>query len=143
MKHFFTIVLLTFGTFCMGQNLSGTWAGSITQDEGGYRSTYEIEVYLQQKGNKIEGRSIVSVDKISAEMEVEGEVHSKLFLQLTDTKIVSDTKLDGMEWCLKKYQLIYKEVGEIQRLEGFWQGAVSFGNCVPGKIFLRRKVPRA
>ncbi len=138
------IVLLSALSLCLpAQNLSGTWEGTITQDEGGYRTDYQIEVYLLQKNNKISGRSIVSVDDIFAEMKISGDVHSGIFLQMHDTEIVEFSKIAGMEWCLKQYQLIFKQSGEIQRLEGFWQGAVSFGSCVPGKVFLKRKVPRA
>ena len=91
----------------------------------------------------ITGRSYVYVDSIYAEMNLIGDVHSGIYLQLEDEKILDHLELHGMEWCIKTYQLLLKQNGDVLRLEGHWQGKTSFSTCVPGRIFLKKTVPRA
>ena len=124
-------------------NLTGLWQGTITQDEGGYRSEYTFEVFIKQEGKNITGRSYVFVDDIYATMIISGTLHSNIYMMLEDEDIINFKVNDGMEWCLKKYQLVFKEGGGMQRLEGFWQGNTSFSTCIPGKVFLKKIVPRA
>jgi len=131
--------------FSFGQTtlLSGLWKGTITQNEGGYRSTYDLELYIFQDGKEISGRSYVMVDNIYAEMVIEGDVKANLYLKIRDTHILDHQEREGMEWCIKDYQLLLKREGELLRLEGLWQGSTSFSTCVPGKINLKKVSPRA
>jgi len=125
-------------------DLTGYWEGEITQFEGGYRSNYAFELLLTQKGDKIEGRSYVYVDNIFSVMKVEGKVLSDgLVLTLEDTEMVDSKVLNGMEWCIKSYYLVFKKDGETWRLDGSWMGKTSFTTCVPGKVFLKKIIPRA
>lgn len=125
------------------KELSGYWEGTITQEEGGFLPKYSIELFLIQKGDTIIGRSFVYVDSIFAEMDVIGELHSGIFLELRDMKILEHESIQGMEWCIKRYQLMLKQQDSVIHLEGYWQGKTSFSDCVPGKIFLKKKIPRA
>lgn len=125
------------------QDINGYWKGTITQNEGGYRSEYILEVWLFQKGDSIMGKSFVFVDSIYAEMEVSGSFHNGVYLTMKDDKINTHEELQGMEWCIKSYQLLLKQIGAVMRLEGHWQGVTSFSSCIPGRIYLSKAIPRA
>lgn len=146
MKYIFTIGLILLHGFLWSQeidNLTGSWVGTITQDEGGYRSVYEFEMYLKQEGDEIIGRSYVYVDNIYAEMELKGELHSGFFFRFQETKMLDYEKFEGMEWCIKKGQLLIKLDKDQWIMDGYWQGNTSFSDCIPGKVKLRRIKPRA
>ena len=147
MKRWLWVIIITFMSFAAwGQekvDLTGQWKGSITQDPAKYKALYEFEVYLKQKGNIITGHSFVYVDSIHAQMTLRGELHSNVFFRFEELEIVDYKASMGMEWCIKKGQLILKEEKGVWKLEGFWQGNTSFSECVPGKIFLEKKIPRA
>lgn len=124
-------------------NIGGHWKGTITQDEGGYRTDYEFELYLTQSGNKITGRSYVYLDDIYAIIELKGTIKSGLIVMLEETVILDHRKTDDMEWCMKKAQLLLKYENNELLLDGYWQGTSVLGDCIPGKIHLKRSVPRA
>lgn len=144
MKSLFLSLLLCFLFLGLeAQDLNGYWKGTITQNEGGYRSEYVLELWIYQKEDSIIGKSYVFVDNIYAEMEISGSIHSDVYLQIKDDKIISHEELEGMEWCIKSYQLLLKQTGGVMRLEGHWQGITSFSSCIPGKIYLKKSIPRA
>lgn len=136
------LFLASFQLVAQGE-VSGYWEGELTQDEGGYRSSYKFEMFIIQQGDKITGRSYVFVDDIYAQMEIKGNLHSGLLLMITDMNIIDDKISEGMEWCLKTYQLVRKVKAQQLILEGRWQGKTSFSSCIPGKITLRKVEPRA
>lgn len=122
--------------------VTGYWQGKITQDKGGIRPEYGMELYLTQKGTKVTGRSFVYFDKVYAEMQLEGEFKDGKTLIFKETKINAYKRIDGMEWCLKGAILNLIRSGNSWRLEGNWTGTTSFGPCIPGKIFLKKSIPR-
>ncbi|MFN7116399.1 MAG: hypothetical protein ACK4TA_06330 [Saprospiraceae bacterium] len=122
--------------------VNGFWRGKITQDKGGIRPEYGMEMYLTQKGTKVTGRSFVYFDKVYAEMALEGEFKDGKTLVFKETKITAYKRLDGMEWCLKGAVLSLVKSGNAWRLEGPWTGNTSFGPCIPGKILLKKSIPR-
>ncbi|HMO41018.1 MAG TPA: hypothetical protein PKC76_03070 [Saprospiraceae bacterium] len=134
-----TVGLLT----AQSEPFTGYWRGVITQDEGGFRPEYGMELYLIQKGDKVTGRTFVYFENVYAEMELEGEVLAGKILQFRETKITAAKRVEGMEWCLKQAVLTLMKTGDPWRLEGAWNGATSFGPCIPGKILLRKGIPRA
>jgi len=144
MKLFFTILMIFTLNLCLAQqNLNGYWKGKITHEDGGYIPEYTFELFLIQKGDSITGRSYVYVDSIYAEMNLRGQLHSGVYLEMKDELIIDHQELLGMEWCIKKYQLMLKERDSTLHLEGHWQGETSFSDCIPGRIYLKKKVPRA
>ncbi len=144
MKYFILSMLFFFCADCFAQkDLNGYWKGKITQEDGGYIPEYSFELFIIQKGDSITGRSYVYVDSIYAEMNLSGTVHSGILLELKDEVILDHEELQGMEWCIKKYQLMLKQRDSTFHLEGYWQGETSFSSCIPGKIFLQKTVPRA
>lgn len=144
MKPFFAFLMFISFNFCYAQQgVNGYWKGKITQEDGGYIPEYAFELYIVQEGDSISGRSYVYVDSIYAEMNLSGKLHSGIYLEMKDERIIDHEELQGMEWCIKRYQLILKQRDSTFHLEGYWQGETSFSNCVPGKIYLQKKVPRA
>ncbi|MBK7870289.1 MAG: hypothetical protein IPJ74_06160 [Saprospiraceae bacterium] len=135
--------ILTVGFSQKDIDLSGCWRGKITQDQGGFRPEYGMELYLTQKGNQITGRSFVYFDKYYAEMELEGQVLGNKIIQFRETKVSAFKKVDTMEWCVKQAVLTLIKSGNPWKLEGAWNGATQFGPCIPGKIFLKKSIPRA
>ncbi len=144
MKLYFIFITFLFCNICVAQeDFHGYWKGKITQEDGGYIPEYSFELFIIQKGDSIIGRSYVYVDSIYAEMNLTGVIHSGIYLEMKDEIILDHMELQGMEWCIKRYQLLLKRRDGILHLEGHWQGETSFSSCVPGKIFLKKKVPRA
>jgi hypothetical protein len=129
----------------MEVDISGTWTGVTTQNEGGYSSSYNISLFLKNENGKITGTSILSVDDIFAKIEVEGTFKNGLSLLLKDVAIIENKVVDNlnMEWCMKNYILLLKRENNQWLLEGHWHGKTSFGECTPGKVFLKRGIERA
>ncbi|MEM0992424.1 MAG: hypothetical protein AAF847_03785 [Bacteroidota bacterium] len=124
-------------------DFSGFWKGIITQDEGGYKTEYGFELYLNQDGTRVTGRSYVIDGKLHAEMELKGSIYNTNYLRFQELKIVDFSVVENMEWCLKKGHLILQVKGDKAYLTGVWKGTTSFGNCIPGRIELEREVIRA
>ncbi len=147
MKYLFTLLFCGVLTMSMAQkkthDFEGCWRGVITQEEGGFRPEYGMELYLKQEGNKVYGRSFVYFDKVYAEMSIEGVVIGSKILQLRETEITAMKRVEGMEWCLKNAMLNLAKTRAPWRLEGAWNGFTSFGPCIPGKIILKKSIPRA
>jgi len=125
-------------------DLSGHWEGTITQDfPDGTRVNYDMEAEFTQKKKVVTGVSIVHYQKYAARMSMEGKFHGDLFLKLEEKAILKYDTLPDAEWCLKKGELIFRKKEAFYTLEGLWEGKTSFGGCIPGRIFLKRKAPRA
>ncbi|MBX2929837.1 MAG: hypothetical protein KF852_18530 [Saprospiraceae bacterium] len=140
-------ILLVFALSAIGvaaqPNVSGLWKGSITQNQGGYRPNYDFEIYLNQKGNKISGRSYVFVDKIYAVVELSGEFTGANTIRIRESRIVDSKKTDGLEWCIKTYDLTFSKASGVVKLSGPWTGQTPSGPCIPGTVILTRKFARA
>jgi len=131
-----------------GQNkknkLTGQWKGIVTQESEGEPSIeYEFEVYLRQDGKNITGESYVKYEDIFAKMELTGKIKGKRMVYLKETEILDHRKTEDLEWCMKICHLMVKYDGEDIILEGFWFGNSVIGACVPGKVELRKQIPRA
>ena len=124
------------------KSFTGVWKGSLTQDPGGFAPVYEFELYLKQKGSKVTGRSYVAVGSIYAVMDLEGVVEGNT-VHWAETNIVNNWKREDMEWCYKKADLTLSVQGKQIKLEGPWTGHTGSSECIPGKIYLKKEVPRA
>ncbi len=125
------------------EGINGLWKGTLTHDQEGYDIEYTFEMYLFQKDTKIHGRSYIYVDDIFAVMELEGEIHSGILFRFQEVEKLDSKAKMGMEWCLKRGQLILTKDQGGKQLKGHWQGETSFSSCVPGKIMLRKIHPQA
>lgn len=130
--------IMLFLPVCLTAQLSftGLWKGTITSNDGQKIDTYYFEMYLYQVGEKVVGRTLVKADSLYAEIEVEGSIYNKTYLRFQDKKIVTSTKLEGMEWCLKKGHLVVRQVDGHREISGIWEGHTSFSVCRPGRIEL-------
>ncbi len=124
-------------------NVSGLWRGTITQNEGGYRPKYDFEIFLNQKGNKLSGRSYVFIENIYAVLELTGEITGSQTIQIKETRIVDSKKTQGLEWCIKSYNLTFSKSGNKLTLSGSWFGHTNGVPCVPGVVSLSKKFARA
>ena len=138
----FVFLLLPFWSWEQ-VDIEGSWWGVVTQNEGGFRSEYQFEIYFIQKGNKLEGRSYVYFDNAYAQMELQGFFLDKNTVLFQEIKVVDFTVLDGLEWCIKRGQLKLNTAKETWELNGDWAGATSFGPCIPGRVHLKKVKPRA
>ncbi len=141
---------LIIGVFCFlplllgGQpDVSGAWTGVITQQEGGVLPEYEFELYFNQQGKKITGRSYVFFDDKYAVMEIVGNITTDGQIHFNETKIVEFRRLADYLWCIKTGDLQLDKRGGEWRLTGDWRGYTESGSpCVPGRIILTKEVPR-
>jgi hypothetical protein len=124
-------------------NIGGQWKGTVTQNDGGYKSSYSFELYLTQRGNTVTGRSYVFIEDIFAVIELKGTVKSGKLIFIEETIILDHRKYEDMEWCVKKMQLVLTYEGDELKLDGYWQGKSPEGDCIPGEIHLKKEVPRA
>lgn len=144
MKFLYFIVsfLYSFALTAQGGSFSGFWTGYLTQEEGGYRPKYRFELTIDQTGSTFKGISFYSVDKLFAEMKVEGNI-SENTLQFKETGLARHTQAKDISWCLKWGELKRSQRGRNWVLEGSWQGKSDTGPCIPGKIYLVKRGPRA
>ncbi len=124
-------------------DFSGTWEGELTQGEGGYAPVYEFQIELKQEGLSITGTTYVEIGKIYAKMRLKGRLIGNKAIHWEETEIIDHWKYDNMEWCYKSADLFLITTGDEERLEGPWRGNTGHSECIPGKIILKRKVPRA
>ena len=127
-------------------DISGHWEGTITRDEGGgRRTTYGMDLDINQKGKVLTGISYVHFDngtrQYHAKIEVTGKI-SGTYIKYLETKLLRADSIPDAEWCVKKADLIHRVQDTQPTLEGIWEGVTNMGNCVPGRIFLQKKPPR-
>lgn len=125
------------------QTINGHWEGTITQEQGPLGSTFDFEMNIIRKGDEIIGSSYEKAGDFFVKMDFKGKIKSNVLLLFEDIKITHHQTPKGINWCIKKGQLILKIEDGVLKLEGFWQGHTDFGVCSPGKIYLRKILPRA
>jgi hypothetical protein len=135
-----TVLLPLWG---QSSDWSGQWVGQLTQQEGGYRSVYDFEVYLVKlAGNTYRGRTYVWTDGVYGEMSFTGQLYGEV-LHLQEIEVVYSRKPADLSWCLKSLQLrLVRRQGQWY-LEGPWQGASGYGPCIPGFVVVKRQAPQA
>jgi len=125
------------------QDISGTWEGLITQDEGGVAAQYTFKIFLKaSKADEVSGTAFVALEDmgIYASMRFSGTFDGT-YLILKEEKILREKMVEDFFWCLKEYRLKLLS-SEKLRLEGRWSGYTRDGSCVPGEIYLTKSIPR-
>ncbi|RMG80638.1 MAG: hypothetical protein D6714_14315 [Bacteroidetes bacterium] len=123
--------------------IDGLWRGYNTQEAAGsYSHKYDFEIYIKESNGQVRGRSYAKINGLFAVMELAGEWRDGT-LTFREIKILDEKADPGMEWCIKSGVLTLIEAGDTPRLEGTWRGRTSFSDCFPGKIFLKKVIPRA
>lgn len=126
------------------QNVSGTWEGIITQEEGGILGEYIFKVFINvDKNGSIKGTAYVKPYELDGYVvtEFEGKIDGE-YIDIKEKKILQEKRIEGYFWCLKDYRLQLLS-GSKLRLEGKWSGYTNTGACVPGKVYLKKSAPRA
>lgn len=136
-------LLLVVSTLLAQNELTGSWTGNLTQGPGGYTEDYEFELQLVQRGDQISGRSFVKYEDIYAIMLLEGTLDEDNVLRIKETQMLKNRKHENMMWCYKTATLYFIKNGSEWKLEGDWAGKTDQGDCVPGKIYLKKAVNRA
>lgn len=143
-KLLFIICFLTsIATAAFTQNISGTWEGTITQEEGGILGEYTFKIFIKlDKQGNVKGTAYVEADELDiyAIMGFTGKFDGE-YLDIEEDEILREKRVDDIFWCLKNYKL-QLAMGGTLRFEGKWGGYTSTGACIPGKIYLTKAAPR-
>lgn len=103
------------------KGVSGLWEGTMTI--GGLESakTYPFELWLEQTGSKLRGKSYIHLDDGQVvQMSVEGKIYSDRSMSFEDVEfIASEGQLSPS--FTRRYQLIHKRGIYDAGLEGYWQ----------------------
>jgi hypothetical protein len=144
MKCFLFILLSFFTQEILAQNISGKWYGKITQSPGGYSQLYDLELNLTQKKN-IWGDSNAWMDKV---VRIRIGFSGKMIgdsVKLYESLGWIREDLVPWDWvaCIKTYELVYRNDGAYEYLEGTWKGISKDDpneDCIPGKVILSRSI---
>jgi len=128
---------------CQNNNLTGVWEGTLTQEKGGYKSSYPITISLNDDGKEIKGTFSTVTNELSAKIEINGSWINKKHLQLQDGKVIHHKEPKGVEWCTKIYKLQWAKLGDTSTLIGTWSGTINGDSCIPGKLTVKRQKTRA
>ena len=123
------------------EDLSGSWAGVLLQNEGGFADRFELYFDVQQVGISLKGKAYVKLGDLMAEMKISGYQTASGSWSISETKILRNNKAGlAVSWCMKQYELrVDYRKGELV-LTGPWWGNSEYGPCVPGSITLRRRI---
>lgn len=126
------------------QDVSGTWEGIITQEEGGILGEYIFKIFISvDKNGNAKGTAYVKADELDifAVMQFKGKFDGE-YIDIEEDEILREKRVDDIFWCLKDYRLQLLSADTL-RLEGKWSGYTNTGACIPGKIYLKKSAPRA
>lgn len=146
LKFSFAALLTYVLTIGYAQNVSditGDWYGVLTQNSGGYKDTYNVELFLDKKGSGFTGIFVVKEKNLTSRMEVKGEWLTKSKVKLSDVRLLEHKEPDGVNWCFKTYLLDFTITDKKPVLNGVWSGKTSTDKCVPGKVYLKKSLPKA
>ncbi|MEM1325623.1 MAG: hypothetical protein AAGI23_06710 [Bacteroidota bacterium] len=132
----------------MNKYLSGQWKGYITLGSLEATSGQPFELFLEVKGTKIKGRTLIHLeDGDVLEMNVKGQLYSDHSLRLQELEFVQTEGFDAIPTHYKKYQFIHhRSIFESDnKLDGYWQEIMDtpFGKKRRrGRIVLQKVVPK-
>ena len=126
------LLLLLLPFFAKAQDLSGQWAGELTQD--GKPGIFQYQIDITQRGGNV-GGTATSQKKDGgpvAKFEIGGQWNgAELTLQE-----VQQFEPPGERWCLKLIHLQYSVKDSVAILEGPWEAQ----GCTPGRLRLQSAV---
>ncbi|MEM6264841.1 MAG: hypothetical protein AAGI38_20175, partial [Bacteroidota bacterium] len=127
----------------LGQNLSGKWSGTLTQENGGPYPEYFFVMELEDRNGNITGYTEIYIDEERARFQLTGTFDGKIFSFKESRLLEEKTSSPRLEWCLKKGRLVWLPQGAHELMQGLWEGrSLISGPCVPGAIYLKRKSPQ-
>ncbi len=144
-KQFILFVLIYLSLKLISQDISGDWQGIMYQPNNRMKYyTYGFSTHINQQNSKISGTNriwFLSDASIYGVIEFTGEFNNNK-LKFTESEIIKQDKKGGtFVWCIKTGTLNYSVVDDTAILSGDWV-AISPKTCVPGKITLKRAIPK-
>lgn len=122
--------------------IGGKWTGKIVQQKGGIAESYYYEIELSLTHNKIKGKGFIKTESMYGHFEISGSLNGSA-VQLEDVRITNENIREQAAWCIKKMRLNLIFKNGVYCLEGPWSGYTQWGDCSPGKIYLKRDAIRA
>ena len=138
----FMFLIFAPATSMAQHHLEGNWEGTITRDMYPGSEIFDFTLLIKEEDGAISGKSIVKGFGMFGVMEIEGKIENNSIF-FNEVKITNRERPEAQEWCLKNAWLKVEGQGNDLILRGFWKGKTSFMDCSPGKIVLKRAVPRA
>lgn len=123
------------------QSFAGKWLGTLTQTPTVTSPVFYFELFLEEKDGQLQGYSFIYYQEFFSKMSVVA-IGSPKKLTFIETKIIDYSAEVGTNWCLKTASLSLKTDGDIQFLDGDWEGYSTSGPCNPGHITLKRETDR-
>ncbi len=100
----------------------GLWEGEMTFGGLYSEQKYRFQLWLQEKGGAIKGRSYVYLQPEKViEMEIKGSIYNDLSIYLRDITFIETVKGSFQPPFKRKYQLLFKRTIWETALEGYWQ----------------------
>ncbi|HVG41475.1 MAG TPA: hypothetical protein VM888_07665, partial [Chitinophagaceae bacterium] len=133
--------LFAYAVLVQAQDVSGFWKGTLTMP-GGCFPINNIELQITVKGTSINGNSYHYLDANNYIKKIyEGSYvadEKKVIIQegnVTNYRIPQQCIV-----CIKRYELTYSKVGNVETLSGGWTGKIMGTNndCQSGSITLSR-----
>ena len=123
--------------------LAGQWTGKLSQR--GYNllsASYDFELTLTVKGDKISGYSYIKVDSNYAKIKLSGR-RNGLKIEITESEILDSSIKKDYFWCIKRLHLEFGYEEGRYRLKGPWDGKNGSRDCSPGDVILYKDAIRA
>jgi hypothetical protein len=143
MKPLFAFLFLFLILDASGQDLSGIWKGTLTQQPGGCFRVYKIELQLAVSGTNATGicyhySDVTNYVKKDFEGLFNDSAHS---VAIREQRVMTFRIPSDCIPCIRFYTLEYKKEGNKETLSGDWGGTVMNGTaaCTPGRIVLTRE----
>ena len=126
-----------------GQNLTGIWRGTRTQNAGGCFPEYSLELQITYAGNSIMGRAYNFYDREKfTKINFSGRYNPQTKrMVIIESAVLQYNIPSYCIPCIKTYDLSWTQNGIEEALSGEWKGH-EMGNanlCPPGKIYLTRQ----
>ena len=128
-KRLLLFFLLLPTLFLSAQDVDGFWKGSLTF-VGGCFAQNNLELQIKMVGDGIYGDSYHFMDVNNyIRKEVSGWYDPETKKLVVQEGIVTAQQLvDRCQICVKKFQLTYRKEGDVEYLEGFWNGKMQGTN---------------
>ena len=144
----FLIATTSLSAQSLNKYLSGQWKGYITLGSLEATSGQPFELFLEVRGGKIKGRTLIHLDDGEIiEMEVTGQLYHDHSLRLQELEFVQTEGFEAKPTHYKKYQFVHhRSIFESDnKLDGYWQEIMDtpFGKKRRrGRIVLNKIVPK-
>jgi len=122
--------------------LNGIWKGTLTQQPGGCFPTYNVELQVSIKGDKVSGFCYHFSDVTNyVKKDFDGFYNAATkTINIQEHRVMVFKIPQDCTPCIRYFTLQYRREGNTEILIGDWGGTVMNGSaaCTPGRILLKR-----